>query len=161
KPLKGLDHNMLDCLRTWLNQDYPGKVQIIFGVANPADLACDAVRRLIAEHPSCDAELLLCPESLGVNGKVSSLVQMRRRAKYDHLLVSDSDVSVPRDFLVNVVAPLKDPDAGLVNCFYRFANPANLAMHLEAVAVNADFWSQVLQGRSLAPQDFALGAVMV
>jgi ceramide glucosyltransferase len=34
-------------------------------------------------------------------------------------------------------------------------------MHREAIAVNADFWSQVLQAASLKPLDFALGAVMV
>lgn len=33
-------------------------------------------------------------------------------------------------------------------------------MQWEAVAINADFWSQVLQSRSLKPIDFALGAVM-
>ncbi len=33
-------------------------------------------------------------------------------------------------------------------------------MRLEGVAANADFWSQVLQSRSLKPMDFALGAVM-
>jgi ceramide glucosyltransferase len=49
---------------------------------------------------------------------------------------------------------------GLVCCFYRLANPTTLAMQWEAIAVNADFWSQVLQARSLKPLDFALGAVM-
>jgi len=49
---------------------------------------------------------------------------------------------------------------GLVCCFYRLANPATLAMQWEAIAINADFWSQVLQARSLKALDFALGAVM-
>jgi ceramide glucosyltransferase len=49
---------------------------------------------------------------------------------------------------------------GLVCCFYRLANPITLAMQWEAIAINADFWSQVLQSRSLKPIDFALGAVM-
>ena len=49
---------------------------------------------------------------------------------------------------------------GLVCCFYRLANPTTLAMQWEAIAINADFWSQVLQSRSLKPIDFALGAVM-
>ena len=52
------------------------------------------------------------------------------------------------------------PAIGLVNCFYRLANPTTLAMQWEAIAINADFWSQVLQSRSLKPMDFALGAVM-
>ena len=33
-------------------------------------------------------------------------------------------------------------------------------MQWEAIAINADFWSQVLQCRSIKPLDFALGAVM-
>src|SRR6185437_14357220 len=63
-------------------------------------------------------------------------------------------------FLVNAVAPLQSAEVGLVNCFYRLANPTTVAMRWEALAINADFWSQVLQGRSLQPLDFALGAVM-
>jgi ceramide glucosyltransferase len=51
-------------------------------------------------------------------------------------------------------------ECGLVNCFYRLANPSTPAMHYEAIAINADFWSSVLQSRSLKPLDFALGAVM-
>jgi ceramide glucosyltransferase len=34
-------------------------------------------------------------------------------------------------------------------------------MRWEAVAVNADFWSQVLQAASLGPLDFALGAALL
>ena len=52
-------------------------------------------------------------------------------------------------------------EPALVNCFYRLANPATVAMRWEAVAINADFWSQVLQAASLRPLDFALGAAML
>jgi len=37
---------------------------------------------------------------------------------------------------------------------------SNFGMRWEAFAINADFWSQVLQARSLKPHDFAMGAVM-
>lgn len=161
KPLKGLDSNIIGSLRSWLAQDYAGSVELLFGVASLDDPACAVVRQLLQEHPEADAALVVCPESLGTNGKVSSLIQMQRRAKHDVIIVSDADVLVPPDFLLNVVAPLQNPEVGLVNCFYRLANPATLAMRWEAVAINADFWSQVLQGASLEPLDFALGAVMV
>jgi ceramide glucosyltransferase len=75
-------------------------------------------------------------------------------------MISDADVKVPSDFASNVVPHLADSNVGLVNCFYCLANPATLAMQWEAVAINADFWTQVLQSRSLKPVDFALGAVM-
>src|SRR5207249_3973973 len=76
------------------------------------------------------------------------------------IIISDSDVHVPPDLLANVVAPLCDEGVGLVSCFYRLAYPATLAMQFEAIAINADFWSQVLQAQNLKPLDFALGAVM-
>ncbi|MFA6545290.1 MAG: glycosyltransferase [Limisphaerales bacterium] len=160
KPLKGLDPETRRCLESWFKQDYRGPVQLLFGVAAAEDPVCDAVRQLIAGHPQADARLVLCPEQLGPNAKVSTLVHLERLAQHDHFIVSDADTCVPPDFLAQVVQPLRDPQAGLVCCFYALANPTTLAMQWEAVGVNADFWSQVLQSRTLKPLDFALGAVM-
>ena len=160
KPLKGMDAETRECLSSWFKQDYSAPVQLLFGVASPDDPVCSLVRQLIAEYPNANAQLVICGESLGPNAKVSSLIQLERVAEHEIIIVSDADVRVPSDFLLNVVQPLKDSRVGLVNCFYQFANPKTLAMHWEAVAVNADFWSQVLQSQSMKPIDFALGAVM-
>ena len=160
KPLKGCDAETLTCLRSWFEQGYAGPMQMLLGVASPEDPVCRVVRDLLAQYPAVDAELVLCTASLGSNAKVSSLAQLEGRARHDILVISDADVRVPSDLVANAVAPLRDPAVGLVNCFYRLGNPVNLAMRLEAIAVNADFWSQVLQSRSLQPMDFALGAVM-
>jgi ceramide glucosyltransferase len=160
KPLKGCDLNTEKCLRSWLTQDYSGAVQVIFGVASADDPVCALVRKLMLEFPERDAELRICSQSLGPNAKVSTITQLQPHAKHDLLVISDADVRVPADFLVNVLAPLRHPDIGLVNCFYQLANPTTPALRWEAVAINADFWSQVLQARSLRPLDFALGAVM-
>lgn len=160
KPLKGCDAEAFHCLASWLKQDYAGPVQTLFGVASPDDPVCEIVRSLIAARPRDDAQLVVCKEALGPNAKVSTLIQLGRHARHDVLIVSDADVRAPSDLLANVVAPLRDPGVGLVNCFYRLANPSTLAMQWEAIAINADFWSQVLQSRTLRPLDFALGAVM-
>ena len=157
---KGADHATESCLRSWLAQQYGGSVQILFGVASAEDPVCNLVRQLLREFPGADARLLVCGPLLGTNLKVSKLAEMERLAKYDLLVISDADVWAPPDFLAQVVRPLEDPAIGLVNCFYRMANPTTLAMKWEAVGVNADFWSQVLQSQSLKPLDFALGAVM-
>ena len=161
KPLKGADEHTHACLKSWFTQAYPGKIQILLGVASLDDPACEVVRQLIREFPSMDAQLVHCKESLGVNAKVSSLIQLNRVAEHRFIVVSDADVLAAPDFLSQALIPLQHKDAGLVNCFYRLANPSTPAMYWEAVAINADFWSQVLQGKSLAPIDFALGAVML
>lgn len=160
KPLKGADAVTAECLRSFLAQEYPAPVQLIFGVADPGDPAADVVAGLMREFPDREAQLLVCGPLDGANGKAAKLARMESAARHEVLVVSDADVRVPADFLSRIVAPLADPRVGLVNCFYRLANPSTLAMGWEAVAVNADFWAQVLQSRSLAPPDFALGAAL-
>ncbi len=181
KPLKGCDTTTSDSLQSWFNQNYSGPVQILFGVADAADPACEIIRRLIAEHSNCDAQLVICENLAGANAKIAKLVRLESLARHELILVSDADVRVPPDFLANIVAPMNEGGAGsplpaasandgapgvtrptgLVNCFYRLANPVTIAMQWEAIAINADFWSQVLQSQTLKPLDFALGAVML
>jgi ceramide glucosyltransferase len=160
KPLKGCDSTTGECLRSWLTQQYAGPIQILFGVASPEDPVCAIVQSLKAEFPKLDIQLVVGGSLDGTNLKVCKLQQLEKLAAHEVIVVSDADVRVPPDFLANVVAPLEQPGTGLVNCFYILANPATLAMRWEAVAINADFWSQVLQSLSLKPMDFALGAVM-
>jgi ceramide glucosyltransferase len=160
KPLKGCDAETEGCLRSWFLQKYPGPVQILLGVASAEDPTCAVARPLLAEFPEADARLVICAENLGANGKVSTLRQLEPHIRHPLVMISDADVRVAPDFAANITPLMADPGAGLVNCFYRLANPATPAMQWEAAAVNADFWTQVLQARSLKPVDFALGAVM-
>jgi len=182
KPLKGFDCKTAECLESWFSQRYAGEVEILFGLASATDPVHDVVCSLMAAWPKVHARVVVCPEDLGANAKVSTLIQLMRLARHEVIIVSDADVWVPDGFLTEVVAPLGDPAIGLVNCFYRMSfetvvrpslsSPGGeeaaralnlssaLAMRWEAFAVNADFWSQVLQSQTLKPLDFALGAVM-
>ncbi|MEY2428561.1 MAG: ceramide glucosyltransferase, partial [Verrucomicrobiota bacterium] len=163
KPVKGCDEATEDCLRSWFTQDYTGRIQILFGVASAEDPVCQIATKLIKEFPAVEAQLIVSGPLLGANAKVSKLAQLERLAKHEILIVSDADVRVPPDLLANIVAPFREchaPTPGLVTCFYRLSNIKTLAMQWEGVAINADFWSQVLQAQSLKPIDFALGAVM-
>lgn len=161
KPLKGCDAHTEACLRSWFAQDYPAEIQILLAVADANDPVCAIVKKLLAEFPRHDAQLLVCPGRLGANAKVSKLAQLEAHVRHEFIVISDADVKVPGDLLANAVVPLRDEGVGLVNCFYQLANPTTLATRWEAIAINADFWSQVLQSKSLKPLDFALGAVMV
>ncbi len=159
KPLKGCDAFTEACLRSWFAQQYQGPVQILFAVASPDDPVCGIVRKLQQEFPAADSRLVICGPLLGTNAKVSQLVQLEPLIKHDRLVISDADVLAPPDFLA-ATHPASRIPPGLTCCFYCLANPATLAMQWEAVAINADFWSQVLQSQTLKPIDFALGAVM-
>ena len=161
KPLKGCDNTTAESLQSWFNQHYSGQTQILFGVADADDPVRKIVQEIIARNPKRDAQLVVCEKLIGANAKVAKFARLEKLAKHALILVSDADVRVPPDFLANIVAPLRDEKIGLVNCFYRLANPSTTAMQWEAVAINADFWSQVLQSQTLKPLDFALGAAML
>jgi len=160
KPLKGCDDTTAESLRSWFVQDYAGPIQILFAVASESDPVCAIVRKLLEEFPTVDARLVLCVPLEHPNAKIVKLLQLEEHAKHEILVISDADVRVPPQLARELVTVLQDLRIGLANCFYRLANPSGLAMHLEAIGVNADFWSQVLQSRSLKPLQFALGAVM-
>jgi len=160
KPLKGCNAETKRCLQSWFAQRYPGTVQILCGVASSHDPVCRLVEDLLAEYPGVDARLVICGGNGGVNGKVSTLRELEQHISQPLVIVSDADVEAPNDLAASIAPLLSAPGAGLVNCFYQLANPATTAMRWEVIAINADFWSQVLQARSIGPIDFALGAVM-
>jgi ceramide glucosyltransferase len=104
KSLKGLDPGMMDAFRSHCQQSYAGEVELLFGVASLEDPAVTAVEQLKAEFPERRIRLIECPEQLGTNGKVSTLVQLAEQASYPFLLVNDSDITVGPRYLEQVMA---------------------------------------------------------
>jgi ceramide glucosyltransferase len=160
KPLKGEDPEIYQSLRSHCLQDYP-QYEIVFGVSDVDDPAARAVEQLRQEFPQRAIQLLVCSQTLGANTKVSNLAQMARAARYDHLIVSDSDIRVEPDYLRRVVAPLADPEVGMVTCLYRGIANATLGSRLESLGISTDFAAGVLVARSLeGGVRFALGSTM-
>ena len=161
KPLKGVDPQIWDSFCSHCEQDYP-EFQIIFGVSDPDDPAIEAVRRLQARYPKRQIELIECQRILGTNVKVSNLVQMLPAARHEILLVNDSDIRVPKDYLPRVIAPLRDDSVGLVTCLYRGIAGRSLGSYLEALGISMDFVPGVLSARIVERGiHFALGSTMV
>jgi ceramide glucosyltransferase len=103
KPLKGADTETEGCLASWFAQDYPGPLQILFAVGDEHDPVVPIVRKLMSLHPNVDAELVVCAEKLGINSKVSKLIQASRKLRHEFVVVSDADVAAPPDFLLQTV----------------------------------------------------------
>jgi len=148
KPLKGTDPEMYESFRSHCLQEYP-EYEIIFGVSDPDDPAIDSVKELQREFPERRIQLVVSPKILGANVKVSNLTQMLTDARYDHLIVNDSDIRVPPDYLHRVTAPLADSRVGLVTCLYRGVAGATLGSHLESLGISTDFSGGVLTARQL------------
>ena len=148
KPLKGSDPEMYESFRSHCLQDHP-EYEIIFGVSDPGDPALQLVERLKLEFPQCAIRAMICAENLGSNTKVSNLAQMLRQAKHEDILVNDGDIRVPSDYLWRVMAPLADPQVGLVTCLYRGIAGPTLGSRLEALGISTDFSAGVLAARQL------------
>jgi len=161
KPLKGTDLEMYESFRSHCLQDFP-KYEILFGVSDPDDPAIKLVERLQLEFPKGAIRLLLCAKNLGANTKVSNLAQMLPEAKYEHILVNDSDIRVQPDYLRRVTAPLADPQVGLVTCLYRGVPARTLGSRLESLGISTDFSAGVLAARQLEGGiRFGLGSTLV
>lgn len=160
KPLRGVDPEMWESFCSHCEQDYP-QLQIIFGVSDPDDPAVEVVRRLQAKYPGREIKLIMCERVLGANVKVSNLVQMLPAASHQILLVNDSDIRVPADYLRKVVASLADDSVGLATCLYRGAAAPTLGSHLEALSISTDFVPGVLSASFLENGlHFGLGSTL-
>ena len=161
KPLRGTDPEIYEAFRSHCLQDYPD-YEIIFGVSDPEDPVVALVRQLQHEFPERAIRLLVCSQVLGANLKVSNLIQMLQVARHPYLLINDSDIRVPADYLRRVVAPMESPDVGMVTCLYRGQASATLGSRLEAVGISTEFHAGVLAARQLEGEiRFALGSTLV
>ena len=160
KPLKGVDPEIWESFCSHCEQDYP-QFQLIFGVSDPADPAVAMVRKLQAKYPNLPIELIVCDRVLGTNIKVSNLAQMLPAVRHELLLVNDSDIRVPPDYLRKVIAPLADLSVGLVTCLYRGVASPTIGSRLEALGISTDFMPGVLSARFLKKGlRFGLGSTL-
>ncbi|MGA2387538.1 MAG: bacteriohopanetetrol glucosamine biosynthesis glycosyltransferase HpnI [Candidatus Sulfotelmatobacter sp.] len=148
KPLKGMDPEIYESFRSHCIQDYP-EYEIIFGVSDPQDPAIESVKALQQEFPDRRIQLVICLEILGANVKVSNLTQMLPAARFDSLIVNDSDIRVTPDYLRTVMAPLSDSRTGMVTCLYRGVAATTLGSRLESLGISTDFCPGVLVARQL------------
>ncbi len=155
KSLKGLDPGMMDAFRSHCRQEYAGEYELLFGISSPDDPAAAAVTQLQAEFPGLAIRLIECPQRLGTNGKVSTLMQLALHARYEFLLINDSDITVSPRYLERVMA-LHAPDpqsprpkVGLVTALYRGRAHHTLPSELEALGIATDFMPSVLLARWL------------
>ena len=159
RSLKGLDPQMYLAFRSHCILDY-GEYEVLFGVSDPNDPALELVERLRQEFPLRQLRVVHCPKVLGLNGKVSNLAQMLPQARYEHIVINDSDIVVPRNYLRSVMAPLAQPEVGMVTALYRGIAGKPLGSRLEALGLSADFMGGVLVARALQGIRFALGGTI-
>jgi ceramide glucosyltransferase len=113
KPMKGLDDNLFDNLESFCRLDYP-EYEIIFALQNWNDPAYKVAEKVKEKYPDLDITIHVENYNPGLNPKVNNLIPAYRISKYPTILISDSNITVDKDYLRNITRELSDPSVGLV-----------------------------------------------
>lgn len=157
KPVRGLDENLREALRSHLTQDYP-EYEVLVGIHSREDAAWPVLERLQREFPDGPLRIVLSGTQ-AANAKVGVLIDLAREARHPVWLVNDADIRVGTDYLRRVTAPLDDAGIGLVTCLYR-AHGSSPAGRFEALVIATDFIPSTLVAPMVGVREFGLGSTL-
>jgi len=163
KPLHLGEPGLSDNLESFFAQDYPGKVQIVFGVHDEKDPAVAVVRALQTRYPELDTAIVADSALYGFNAKISNLINMLPAARHDILVLSDSDIIVPQGWLRHVTDALARPGVGLVTCLYAgetVRGDSRIWSTLSAMGTSYEFLPNVMLATSLGLADPCMGSTI-
>src|SRR6516225_5950799 len=112
RPLCGIDNYAAETLRSTFELDYP-RCEILFCVADTADPVLPLIKDLIAAYPTVAARLLIGNDRVSENPKLNNVVKGWRAASHDWVVIADSNVLMPRDYIQRLFASWR-ADTGLV-----------------------------------------------
>jgi ceramide glucosyltransferase len=160
KPVRGVDRDAYENFASFCRLDYP-EYELIFAAADASDPAVPIIQKLQRDFPERDIRLVTTVKSFGENKKVDNLCAAARAAKYDLLVMADTDVRVEKDYLREVSAPFADPAVGGVTSFYRCLGGGTLAAELDMLGMCTDSVPSALVARKLEGNvRFAFGWTM-
>ena len=160
KPVRGVDREAYENFASYCQLDYP-EYEMVFAVANAEDPVVTVIQKLQRDFPDRSIRYVTGVEQLGANGKVNNLCQLVREAKYDLVVMSDSDVRVESDYLREVAAPFANPEVGAVTAFYRGIGGGSFAAGLDELGMCADSAPSALVACKLeGKMQFAFGWTM-
>jgi ceramide glucosyltransferase len=134
--------------------------EILFGVTDENDPIIPVVEDLQRAFPRQAIRLLVGAPLLGTSPKMNLLCRLVHEAKYNLLVISDSDVRVEADYLRNAAAPFQDPKVGVVTALFRSITEGDFGSDLDAVGVPSDSSASALVAERFGGMDFALGWTM-
>jgi len=157
KPLRGLDPNTSEAFVSQVEQKHP-EFEVLFAARDAVDPALSEVKRLVSEHPHAPVQFFSGgPKTL--NRKVGLLEELSSHARYPLRVVNDSDIKVDPDYLLEVTAPLADPQVGVVTCLYR-VKAHNLLAAWEALGIMTDFMPSTMVAQLIGVREFGLGSTL-
>ena len=143
KPVCGLEKNLRENLRSACEQDYP-EFQVVFSMQVSDDPALPLLKDLQREFGQEKVTIAVDDRQTAPNGKVKNLLGGLPYARYDTLVISDSDILLPPDYLKAIVVPLQDTNVGYVCTLYKASHADSWFEKLELLTINADVMSNIV-----------------
>lgn len=134
RPVCGIDNFCEDTLGSSFRLDYP-RYEVIFCCARANDPVVQVVERLIAANPQVPARLIIGDEKVSANPKLNNCVRGWDAATYEWIILADSNVLMPRDYIQRMQASW-GPKTGLVCSMPQGSHPQNLWAELEIAILN-------------------------
>src|SRR5580693_3058874 len=156
KPIRGIDPDAYENFSSFCRQDYP-EYEILFCVSDRDDPILPVIERLQREFPERRIQVFFGSGRAAANDKVAKLARMVEEARYEYVVINDSDVRARPDYLRSVVEPLQDFSVGATTCFYASVGEKTLVDGLQTVGMLSDFYAGVLVAWQLDWVKFALG----
>jgi ceramide glucosyltransferase len=156
KPIRGVDPGAYENFASFCRQDYP-EYEIIFCVSGQDDPVVPLIERLQREFPKRRIVLLYGSGRIAANDKVAKLARMVEEARYEYVVINDSDVRAQPGYLRTVVGPLRDAGVGATTCFYTGIEESSFTDSVQAVGMLSDFYAGILVAWQLDGVKFALG----
>lgn len=112
RPVRGLDPLDEITLRSSFTLDY-AHYELILCCEDADDPVVPLIRRLMAEYDHVDAKLLIGRDVLCSNPKLNNLIKGWREARHAWVVMADSNVLMPADYLQRLLAGWR-ADTGLL-----------------------------------------------
>jgi ceramide glucosyltransferase len=159
KPIHGLEAQLKENIESFFRQDYPN-YEILFAADTADDAALGIAREVCARYPHIRSRILVTGTPWP-NPVVYAFHSMAEVAAHEILVTTDSDVEVTPNYLREIVAPLLDPQVGMVTCVYRGKNAAGFFSGLTAIGMSVEMTAGVLVANLLEGMKFGLGPTTV
>jgi len=111
--------------------------EVLFCATSEHDPAVALVRELIAAHPGVNARLLIGEDSISANPKLNNLAKGVQEARGKWVVMTDSNLLLPRDYLERLVERLQ-ADTGLVSAPAVGIRPENFWGAVECAFLNTN-----------------------
>jgi ceramide glucosyltransferase len=160
KPLKGLDDQLEENLRSFFELDYQD-FELIFGIADLDDPAIPLVRRLRSDYPNVDSKIVVGERPDALNLKIGNLANMYPHAHREYLLISDSNVRVRPEFLGEMMSTMQIDGTGLVTSTIRGQEADSLGAVFENLHLNSFVAGAVFAVRTLFGVPISIGKSML